>query len=123
MMNFPATVRIFVALDPIDMRKSHHGLAAIVQQQLGLDPLSGHFVFFTNKRRNLAKILFFDRSGLAILFKRLEEGTFQLPPLKEGHNRAEIDPALLAMILEGIDLSSVKRRKRYRRQDDTIPEG
>lgn len=118
MMNFPATVRIFVALDPIDMRKSHHGLAAIVQQQLGLDPLSGHFVFFTNKRRNLAKILFFDRSGLAILFKRLEQGTFQLPRLQQGQTRAEIDPASLAMILEGIDLDSVKRRKRYRRTDE-----
>lgn len=119
MMNFPATVRIFVALDPIDMRKSHHGLAAIVQHQLGLDPLSGHFVFFTNKRRNLAKILFFDRSGLAILFKRLEEGTFQLPHPPDGQHQAEIDPASLAMILEGIDLDSVKRRKRYHRQADT----
>lgn len=119
MLSFPATLRIFVALDPIDMRKSHHGLAAIVKEQLGLDPLSGHFVFFTNKRRNLAKILFFDRSGLAILFKRLEEGTFQLPRPPDGHNRAEIDPASLAMILEGIDLNSVRRRKRYQRQADT----
>ena len=121
MLNFPHTVRIFVALDPIDMRKSHHGLAAIVSEQLGLDPLSGHFVFFTNKRRNLAKILFFDRSGLAILFKRLEQGTFQIPKTKLGQTQAEIDPAQLAMILFGIDLDSVKRRKRYSRQDDITP--
>jgi transposase len=115
MLMLPAHVRIYVALDPIDMRLSHHGLAAIVQNQLGLDPLSGHLVFFTNKRRNLAKILFFDRSGLALLFKRLEQGTFQLPRPKEGQLRAEIDPADLAMILEGIDLDSVRRRKRYQR--------
>ena len=115
MLTFPPSVRIFVAMDPVDMRKSHHGLAAIVREQLDVDPLAGHLVFFVNKRRNLAKLLFFDRSGLAILYKRLEQGTFQLPEV-EG-NRAEIDPGSLAMILEGIDLRSVVRRPRYRRPE------
>lgn len=115
MLTLPQSVRIYVAIDPVDMRKSHHGLAAVVEQQLGLDPLSGHLVFFTNKRRNLAKILFFDRTGLAILYKRLEKGTFQLPALGHGVTRAEIDPGQLAMILEGIDLRSAVRRKRYAR--------
>ncbi len=114
MLTLPQSVRIYVALDPVDMRKSHHGLAAIVRQ-LGLDPLSGHLVFFTNKRGNLAKIIFFDRTGLAILYKRLEKGTFQLPRVEEGQTRAEIDPGSLAMILEGIDLRSAVRRKRYQR--------
>ena len=68
-----------------------------------------------HKRRNLAKILFFDRTGMALLYKRLEGGTFQLPEVKPGVKRAEIDPASLAMILEGIDLRSAVRRKRYRR--------
>lgn len=120
MLTFPTTVRIFVALDPVDMRKSHHGLAAIVSEQLGLDPLSGHLVFFVNKRRNLAKVLFFDRSGLALLYKRLEQGTFQLPEVRVGAARAEIDPASLAMILEGIDLRSAVRRKRYSRAEDRL---
>ncbi len=106
MLTLPPTVRIYVALDPVDMRKSHHGLAAVVRH-LGLDPLSGHLVFFTNRRRNLAKILFFDRSGLAILYKRLEKGTFQLPEVSDGRIQAEIDPAALAMILAGIDLRSI----------------
>ena len=114
MLTLPQSVRIYVAVDPVDMRKSHHGLAAIVQN-LGLDPLSGHLVLFTNKRGNLAKILFFDRTGLAILFKRLEAGTFQLPRVQEGQTRAEIDPGSLSMILEGIDLRSAVRRKRYHR--------
>jgi transposase len=114
MLTLPQSVRIYVALDPVDMRKSHHGLAAIVRQ-LGLDPLSGHLVFFTNKRGNLAKIIFFDRTGLAILYKRLESGTFQLPRVEEGQTRAGIDPGSLAMILEGIDLRSAVRRKRYQR--------
>jgi transposase len=125
MLMLPPTVRIYVALDPVDMRKSHHGLAAVVRQ-LGLDPLSGHLVFFTNKRGNLAKILFFDRSGLAILYKRLEKGTFQLPEVGDGRTQAEIDPASLAMILEGIDLRGIVRRKRYRRpttppDDPSVP--
>lgn len=118
MLSFPSSVRIYVALDPVDMRKSHHGLAAIVREQLGLDPLSGHLVFFVNKRRNLGKILFFDRTGLAILYKRLERGTFQLPTVEPGRTRAEIDPASLSMILEGIDLRHAVRRARYDRDRD-----
>jgi transposase len=121
MLTLPSSLRIFVALDPVDMRKSHHGLAALCQQQLGLDILDGHLVFFTNRRRNLAKLLFFDRTGLALLFKRLEMGTFQLPTLQAGQTRAEIDPAQLAMILEGIDLDSIRRRKRYQRPPEPTP--
>jgi transposase len=114
-LTFPPSVRIYAALDPVDMRKSHHGLAAIVREQLDLDPLSGHMVLFTNKRGNLLKILFFDRSGLALLYKRLEQGTFQLPPVDDDGARVEIDPGQLSMILEGIDLRSAVRRKRYAR--------
>lgn len=102
---FPLSVRIFAALDPNDMRKSHHSLAAIVREQLGLDVLEGHLVFV-------------DRSCLAILFKRLEAGSFQLPEVEQGANRAEIDPASLAMILEGIDLRSAVRCRRYSRSED-----
>ena len=115
MLTFPQSVRIYAALDPVDMRKSHHGLAAIVRDQLELDPLSGHLVLFTNKRGNLLKILFFDRTGLALLFKRLEQGSFQLPTVDDGDTSVEIDPGQLAMILEGIDLRSAVRRKRYER--------
>ncbi len=115
MLTFPPSVRIYAALDPVDMRKSHHGLAAIVREQLDLDPLSGHLVLFTNKRGNLLKILFFDRSGLALLYKRLEQGSFQLPTVDDDDASVEIDPGQLAMILEGIDLRSAVRRKRYTR--------
>lgn len=109
-----------MALDPVDMRKSHHGLAAVVRDQLDLDPLSGHLVLFTNKRRNLLKVLFFDRTGLALLFKRLERGTFQLPSRSDGQLQTEIDPGELAMILEGIDLRTAVRRKRYVRKRETL---
>lgn len=115
MLTLPLGVRIFVALDPVDMRKSFDGLAALVQQRLGLDPLSGHLVLFRNKRGNLMKLLFYDRSGYTIIFRRLERGTFQLP---DGSIQAEVDLAQLAMILEGIDLRSAVRRLRYSRADD-----
>jgi transposase len=114
-LTFPPSVRIYAALEPVDMRKSHHGLAAIVREQLDLDPLSGHLVLFTNKRGNLLKVLFFDRSGLALLYKRLEQGSFQLPTVDDDDASVEIDPGQLAMILEGIDLRSAVRRKRYKR--------
>jgi transposase len=94
----PLGVRIFVALDPVDMRRSFDGLAAWVQQRLGLDPLPGHLVLFRNKRGNLMKLLFYDRSGYTIIFPGLERGTFQLP---EGSLQAEVDLAQLGMIIEG----------------------
>ncbi len=114
MVNFPAGVRLFVALDPVDMdmRKGFDALAAIVQHQLQLDPLGGDIVLFVNKRGNLMKLLFFDRTGWAYLCKRLERGTFQLPDAQQP-GKLQIDPGQLAMILEGIDLKSAKRRKRY----------
>ena len=115
MLTLPLGVRLFVALDPIDMRKGFDALAAIVEYQLGLDALSGHIVLFVNKRGNLMKLFFFDRTGWAVLYKRLERGTFQVPSREPGSGRVEIDAGELAMILEGIDLRSAVRRKRYRR--------
>ena len=111
MLTWPPGIRLYVAIDPVDMRRSFDGLAAIVQHQLGLDPTAGHLVLFTNKRRHLLKALYFDRGGYTIVYRRLERGTFQLP---DGDGQCvEIDPGLLAMMLEGIDLRSVVRRKRF----------
>lgn len=107
MLTLPPVVRVFVALDPIDMRASFDGLAAAVAARMRLDPLSGHLFVFLNRSRSLMKILFWDRSGLCILYKRLERGTFQLPRRAEAGERVEISPAELGLILEGIDLESV----------------
>lgn len=70
----PPVVRVFVALDAVDMRKSFDGLAAAVQSRMNLDPLSGHLYVFLNHRRNLMKMLFFDRTGYCILYKAIEMG-------------------------------------------------
>jgi transposase len=122
MLTLPPTVRVFLALDPIDMRHSFDGLAAMVETRLGQDPLSGYLFAFVNVRRTLLKILFFDRSGYCIVYKRLERGTFQLPRVPLGVDRAELAPVELGLILEGIDLSAAPRRKRYLRHPRMIVE-
>ncbi|MCA9490898.1 MAG: IS66 family insertion sequence element accessory protein TnpB [Dehalococcoidia bacterium] len=110
MLTLPATVRIFVALDAVDLRGSFDALAGHVRR-LGADPLDGHLYVFVNVRRTLMKVLWFDRNGWAVHAKRLERGTFQLPDAP-GVTRVAVDPAQLAMMLEGIDLRA-PRRLRY----------
>lgn len=115
MLTLPPTVRVYLALEPIDMRHSFDGLAALVETRLGLDPLSGYLFAFVNARRTLLKVLFFDRSGWCIVYRRLERGTFQLPRVAPGEDRVELAPVELGLILEGIDLGAAVRRKRYLR--------
>ena len=114
-------VRIFVCTKPADMRKGFDGLSGMVQEFLGQDPLSGHLFLFFNKRRDRVKILFWDRDGLLIGYKRLEAGTFQnLDPASRtdqlsGPAGLELSATDLALILSGIDLTTARRRKRYSR--------
>lgn len=94
------------------MRKSFRGLSGLVRRLLQ-DPLSGHVFCFVNHRRTMLKLLVHDRTGYLIYYKRLSRGTFQLPVVKEGQARVRIDSATLAMMLEGVDLRTVKRRLRH----------
>lgn len=116
MLTLPASVKIYVAAAPVDARKSFDGLAAIVESQFGLEPLSGHLFVFLNRRGHVAQMLFWDRNGFCIVKKRLEAGTFRLvrepQPGRAAH--VEIDSAELALMLEGIDLAGSRRRKRYK---------
>jgi transposase len=113
MIMLPSTVRIFLCTRPTDMRKSFDGLTGLVQECFGQDPLTGHLFLFVNRRRDRIKILYFDRDGLALWYKRLEAGTFEMPGSAQSDG-IELQPAELAMILSGIDLKSVRQRKRYR---------
>jgi len=114
-------VRIFVCTKPADMRKSFDGLSGMVQEFLGQDPLSGHLFLFFNKRRDRAKILLWERDGLLIVYKRLEAGSFQnLDPRSRAENAIgsaglELSITDLTLILNGIDLTTARRRKRYSR--------
>lgn len=112
MLTLPSSVRVFLAVEPVDMRGSFDALGGRVRG-LGLDPQDGHLYVFVNRRRQLMKVLFFDRSGWCVLAKRLEVGTFRLPVVAAGETRLVIDAATLGLILEGIDLTRAPRRKRY----------
>lgn len=105
--------RIFLWRGPTDMRKSFHGLSGIVVSRMGGKLLSGDIFVFINRRRDRMKLLCWDRTGLVIWYKRLEEGTFELAGEDEG--KVELNPAQLVLILEGISLSSIRQRKRYNR--------
>jgi transposase len=116
MLTLPATVRLFLCTVPVDCRRGFDGLSALVEQHLQLEPLSGHLFIFRNRRGEKLKILYWDRDGLAIWYKRLEQGCFRLPTrMPTNQNRLERSAAELAMLLEGVDLDSARRYKRYRR--------
>jgi transposase len=117
----PASVRVFLCTKPTDMRKGFDGLFGMVREFLGQDPLSGHLFLFLNRRRDRVKVLFWERDGLVIWYKRLEAGTFQkLDPAasvdrKTGQAGLELSATDLALLLNGIDVTTAQRRKRYAR--------
>lgn len=114
------SVRIYLCTASTDMRKGFDSLAALVREALGCDPLSGHLFLFVGRHKDRIKILYWDKDGFALWYKRLEEGTFRLPSPKSEIGRGgkagasvELKASELAMLLEGIDLTSIKRRKRF----------
>jgi transposase len=98
------------------MRRGFDRLAQQAEQVTGVDPLSGHLFVFRNRRGDKLKVLLWDRDGYVLIYKRLEEGVFKLPPPEAGRESVALRPSELAMLLDGIDLSSIKRGKRYRRR-------
>jgi len=114
------SLKIYVALEACDMRKSFNGLYAIVCQQFDETQLSRDALFvFTNKRRNRVKLLYFDGTGLWVAAKRLEKGTFNWPqPSRSGQKKLKLDPQALQLILDGIDLHSATLRPWYERDSD-----
>jgi transposase len=107
-------VRIYVCLTPTDMRKSFDTLAAVVREGLGYDPLSGHLFVFRSRRGDRVKLLWWDRDGLTLYYRRLEKGTFRLPTTNDPQSRSiEVSSQELSLMLWGIDPASVKRQHRY----------
>lgn len=113
MLSIATGTRIFVASGATDMRKGFDGLQGIVSGVLAQDPLCGHLFLFVNRRRDKLKILYWDGDGLAIWYRRLEQGTFQMPHVADDQKSAEIRSEELTMLLRGIDYRRVRRRKRY----------
>lgn len=104
--------RYFVFTGVTDMRKGFDTLCGLVRSEMKLNPMSGDMYIFFNRSRTHVKILLWDRDGFALYFKRLERGTFEMPALDSG-NATTISAQTLALILQGIVLSSVKRKKRF----------
>ena len=120
MLSLPPSVRIFVATEPVDLRKGFDGLSAATREVLRQDPLSGHLFVFINRRRNRAKILVWDRSGFWLLYKRLERGRFRLPRSpREGASAIEMEATDLALLLEGIELGRTVWRPRWERAEES----
>lgn len=106
MLGLPPSVRIHFATTLVDMRNGIDGLRAIVEGALKKDPYEGHLFVFVGKAKDKVKILFWDRSGFVLYLKRLERGRFQLPVVNERSKHVEMEPAQLAMLLDGIDLNA-----------------
>jgi transposase len=115
-LTLPASVRIYVAAEPVDLRRGFDGLAAATRSLIRQDPLNGHLFVFLNRRRNRIKLLVWDRTGYLLVYKRLERGTFELPTEPVGTDRhIQLDAGELALMLEGLDLRGAVRRERWRR--------
>ena len=114
MLTLPGSVRVFVAAEPCDFRKSHDGLSGIVSNTLKESPVSGHLFVFFNKRRDRIKILFHDGSGIWLFYKRLDRGVFESTIHLDGDGVViEVDMARLQMLLQGIDLKNSRIRHQF----------
>jgi transposase len=126
MIRAAINVQVFVCVQPTDMRKSFDGLSGMVRQILEQDPLSGALFLFRNRSRDRLKILYWDRDGLAIWYKRLERGSFQFPTDLTSSSEVtscQITSEELSLLLDGIDLGSVQRRPRFALPDKLKTKG
>ncbi len=118
MLSFTGSLQVFVALDPIDMRKGFEGLYAAVGEKLKADVRSGALFAFTNKKRTRLKVLYWDKTGLWLMTKRLEKGTFSWPRSAEPEaTRLSLAPEAFAMLTDGIDMHAAKMRPWYQRDE------
>jgi transposase len=112
-LTLPSSVRIYLATEPVDLRKGFEGLGAIVRAQWKMDLFAGHLFVFVGRRLDRCKILFWDRGGLVLYYKRLERGRFRLPHRAKDGQSLEMDSTELAMLLDGLDFGGVRKAARW----------
>ena len=117
MLAFPAAVKIYAALDPVDMRKHFDGLWAAAREKLGEDPKAGALFCFTNRDRTRLKILYWDGTGVWVLAKRLEQGRFSWPAASETKPKLSLAPEALALLIGGVDLKRGSLKPWYERAE------
>ena len=113
MLTLPPSVRIWCATTPTDLRRGRDGLSGLVRSQLQADPLSGHLFVFFNRKADRLEVLYWDRDGMCVWYKRLERGRFHSPTAEAAC--LELTPGQLQMILDGVDVERLRRYKRYQR--------
>jgi transposase len=120
---FAPQVRVFLYRHATDLRKSFNGLVALTESKIQQDPLSGSYFVFVNRRQDRIKILYWGQTGYCIWYQQLQRGTYQLPKHDEldGAEAIEMTRTQLSLILDGIDLASVRQRKRFERQRQATP--
>jgi len=121
MLSFPPGIQVFMAVQPVDMRKSFDGLTAAVESVFERNVLDGHLFLFLNRRRDRIKIIWWDRDGTAIWAKRLEKGNYEMPRHAEEAKRLQLDTTQLALLLSGVKLDAPQRR-RYVRPQPAAPQ-
>lgn len=110
----PSSVRVFVAVEPVDFRAGFDRLILLTRGALACDASSGHLFVFRNRRGTQTKVLYFDRTGYVLLHKRLEAGTFRLPrDVANGERKLELTAAELGLMLEGVDIRGAKKHVRW----------
>lgn len=117
MLSFPGSLKVFVALEPCDMRAGANTLSALVNERLKEQARSGALFVFSNRRRRLLKMLYWDGTGMWLLSKRLEKGTFSWPVgVEQGQLKLRLAPEALAMLTDGIELRGARLRPWYERE-------
>lgn len=109
----PAGARILLAAQPVDFRKGAHGLAALAAEELGEDPFSGVVIVYRSKRADRVKILVWDASGLVLIWKQLDGGTFRWPPIVDGVMR--LAPPEFSALFDGLDWTRLATSRRIPR--------
>jgi len=109
MLTLHAGLKVYLAAASVDLRRGHDGLCALVRGTLELDPFAGHLFVFVGRRGDRVKVLFWDRGGFVLYYKRLARGRFRLPRIPEGADRVVLDATELAMLLGGFELGGAKR--------------
>ena len=118
MLSFTGSLKVYLATEAADLRKSFTGLYALTTQVMGEDPLTGSLFVFCNRRRSRVKVLYWDGTGLWVACKRLEEGRFSWPqPSREGQKSLSLTPQALAMLTDGIELKGARMRPWYEREE------
>ena len=110
MLTLPTGTRVYLAAERVDLRRGHDGLLALVRGTLALDPYAGHLFVFVGRRGDRVKILFWDRGGFVVYYKRLARGRFPLPRIRDGADRVVLDGTELAMLLGGFEPRKASRQ-------------